>query len=368
MSFRIEVYEARHLPMAQAFNTRLRAAGANSPVMLAASPSAFLPDSPLSSEARIVVDDEGVRGGYVLQWRDFWGSGKPHRVCAFQSPVSEGIIDRKYAIVGLTMVRHALSVNPLLYTVGMGGINRPLPRMLKSLGFSQNLVPFVLRVNRPARFFSQAAHLRSSQLRRILLELVRLSGAGALGILGWQFMRAAFNYDRSVTFVPTDTLDDIADEIWLNSRDQYPLLAVRDSAMLRALYPLGQHKYRRMVVRRAGRYVGWAVLVEKQMEGNQYFGDMKVGVVADCLATPSNAAFVMQAAAEYLSELRVDVTVANFQHPAWVEGSRRAGFFVGPSNHGFTMSPSLLELLKPIPGGSTLVHLSRGDSDGLANL
>src|SRR5688572_30419087 len=118
MPLRIEVYEARHRPMAQAFNTRLREAAANSPVLLGATPSSFLPDSPLSSEARIVLDDEGVRGGYVLQWRGFWSSGKRHRVCAFQSPVSEGIIDRKYAIVGLTMVRHALSVNPLLYTVG----------------------------------------------------------------------------------------------------------------------------------------------------------------------------------------------------------------------------------------------------------
>jgi hypothetical protein len=171
-----------------------------------------------------------------------------------------------------------------------------------------------------------------------------------------------------VSFEPTDALDDVADEIWLNSRDQYPLLAIRDSATLRALYPLEESKYRRIVVRRAGRYVGWAVLVEKQMEGNKYFGNMKVGVVADCLAGPFNAGFVMQAAADYMSELGADVTVGNFQHPAWVEGSRRAGFFVGPSNHGFTMSPALLELLSAVPDGPALVHLSRGDSDGLANL
>jgi hypothetical protein len=105
------------------------------------------------------------------------------------------------------------------------------------------------------------------------------------------------------------------------------------------------------------------------MDRNKYFGDMTVGVIADCLALPSDARFVMQAAANHARELGVDVTLANFQHPAWVAASHRAGFFSGPSNHGLTLSPALLRRLNSgATEGLAGVHLTRGDSDGLVNL
>src|SRR5262245_54449660 len=125
----IEVYESRHVAMAQAFNARLRGGGADSPVVLSESPHAADSSLPVYTEARVLVDGTHIRGGYLLQWRNASIRGQQRRICALQSPVSEGIVDRKYALAGPMLLRHALTVNPLLYAVGMGGADRPLPRL-----------------------------------------------------------------------------------------------------------------------------------------------------------------------------------------------------------------------------------------------
>jgi hypothetical protein len=66
--------------MALAFNDRLLTARVESPVMLAAKPTTYFPDRPLSTEAYVAIDDGVARGGFLLQWRDFWRGGKSHRV------------------------------------------------------------------------------------------------------------------------------------------------------------------------------------------------------------------------------------------------------------------------------------------------
>src|SRR6476661_1439020 len=120
-ALRFEVYEPRHISMALAFNARMRAGGVDPRFLLQDSPPLFDPDSPLSTQAWVAADAGEIRGGYLLQWRAFSIHGEIRRVCAYQTPISEGIIDRKFAGVGALMIRHALSVNPLIYAVGMGG-------------------------------------------------------------------------------------------------------------------------------------------------------------------------------------------------------------------------------------------------------
>jgi hypothetical protein len=369
MALTVEVYETKHVPAAIDFNRRVVAGGGYPGFLLAVNPHAFNPGLLVSVEARVAVDGEFVRGGYLLQWRDFWINGTRRRVCALQSPISEGIINRHYAGIGILMVRHALSVNPRLYGVGMGGTERSLPRMLRSLGFSVGTVPFWFRVNRVGPFLRHIEHLRSSRKIRAVIDLARFTGLGWLGVRGLQLLKSPWRHDRSVQSATLDSLDTVADEIWDLSKNDYRCLGVRDSAMLSLLYPSDEPKYTRIRVYRRDRNIGWAVLVEKQMQGNKYFGDMRVGVVADCLARPGDAGLVVHEAARHLAEHGADITVANFQHPAWIDGCRRAGFFAGPSRHVLALSRTLVDDLSPVEINlAETVHISRGDSDGLANL
>jgi hypothetical protein len=368
MPLSLEVYEPRHIPAAMEFNKRLLSSGIDRAFLIAEHPARFDPSLPISSESRVVVDGENIRGGYILQWRDFWIGGEPRRVCAIQTPISEGIVDRRYAATGVHMVRHALSINPLLYAVGMGGVDSPLPRMLKAFGFTVTSVPFVFRVNQPGRFLGNIEHLRTSAFRRLALDLMRFSGLGWFGERAWHTLCSARYRDNSVRFQQVSSLDGAADEVWERSRGDYAFMAVRNASMLRLLFPSGDRRYQRIDISRGGERIGWGIVLQKTMTGNKYFGDMKIGVIADCLARPNDAPAVIQAAADYLAGTGVDMTLANFQHPAWMEGCRKAGFLTGPSNHAFTMSQKLSQL--PPNAGQLLknLHLTRSDSDGLVNL
>ena len=76
---------------------------------------------------------------------------------------------------------------------------------------------------------------------------------------------------------------------------------------------------------------------------------------------------LLRVAVDYLSARGADIIVGNFSHAAWVEASRRSGFFSGPSNYFFFVSPGggpLLEAGCPLPE----IHLTRGDCDGITHL
>src|SRR5262249_44255267 len=105
-----------------------------------------------------------------------------------------------------------------------------------------------------------------------------------------------------------------------------------------------------------------------QMNQNKYFGDMRVGSVADCFASPPNAPPVIQAAVEFLQTRGVDIVISNQMHSAWMEGIKSRGFLDGPSNFIFAASKALVEVIGPLETNKQNLHFTRGDGDGPVNL
>jgi len=368
MPLRVEVYEPRHEPEAAAFNQRIHAAGMDPGFVLPHVASRGDSGLAMFFEQRVVLDGARIRGGYLLQWRDFWVQGYRRRLCALQSPISEGIINRKYAGVGGLMIRHALSINPRIYAVGMGGVERPLPAMLKWLGFTVGTVPFVFRVNRAGSFLQEIKYLRTSPSRRMLLDFIHRTGVGWLALKAVEIGRRTYTRRSDIETDIVDSLDNVADEVWEDAHQDYSLVGVRDAEVLRLLYPANAPKFSRIAVRSRAGTIGWAVTMSSQMRENKYFGNMTVGVIADALARPRDAGAVVETAARHLAHSGVDVIVANFQHSAWIDACRASGFFRGPSNHCLALSPTLAGDLSPDAPLTASVHISRGDSDGLTNL
>ena len=145
------------------------------------------------------------------------------------------------------------------------------------------------------------------------------------------------------------------------------MIAVRDCQTLNILYPPGA-RFLRYRVTRAGRTVGWAVLLDTQMSDNKYFGNLRVGSIVDCLASPEDASAVIRAATRALEERSVDLIVTNQSHAAWCAGTRDAGFLRGPSNFPFLASRELAKLVQPLPSNMPHCHLTRGDGDGPIHL
>lgn len=368
MAIAIQPYTPELVPAVKALNSRLGAGGvAREFHFPESSVPEWLPKLPgrrLFQEYFLAVEGEAVRGGYIVKYQDFWINGEVRPVAFYRLPLSEGIVNRAYTSVAVVMLRSALARQPLMFALGMGGMQNPLPQMLKALGWTLREVPFYFRVNHPAKFLRNIAPLRQDAARRLFASIAAFSGAGWLGIKSAQRVRSkaisGFVAEQVGRFGPW------ADEVWQSCKSSYFAAAVRDSTTLNVLYE--QEKYIRLKISRQGQVLGWAVVLDTQMRENKYFGDMRLGSIADCFAAPDRAAEVIQAATNYLQERGVDLTISNQAHQAWNRALKASGYFTGPSNFIFAASKGFAEVLAPIDQKFTQLHLNRGDGDGPINL
>lgn len=317
----------------------------------------------------LALDEQSmVRGAYILKHQEFLLNGTVRRVADYHLPISEAIVDPKYNCVGLKLLADATRKQPLLFALGMGGYQQPLPRMLNAARWSIAPLPFFFRVVRPRAFFKNIAALRTTPFRRLACDLMAVTGLGRLVVQATRVIRPAARRPKSVALEKVDEFSHWADEVWRACKDQYALIAVRDKDVLNVLYPPGHKRFIRLKVVREGKPIGWAVLLVTPMSGHKQFGNMKVGTLVDCLAEPTHAISVVACAREVLESRGADLVVSNQAHAAWCEALRACGFLEGPSNFLFAASPKLASNFQPFIEKRGLFHLNRGDGDGPIHL
>ena len=57
-----------------------------------------------------------------------FGNGTQARLLNAREPLSEGIIDSKYSLLALRLLKFMQQQGPYLFALGMGGEDRPFPR------------------------------------------------------------------------------------------------------------------------------------------------------------------------------------------------------------------------------------------------
>ena len=370
MAIAIKPYTEEFIPAVKALNLRLANGGI--------SPDFHFPESNIPGwlpkvenrriyqECFLAVDGEFVRGGFIVKQQDFSLRGETRAISFYRLPVSEGIIDRAYTSVGVHMLRSALQSHSLMFALGMGGLDRPLPQMLKALGWTLTPVPFFFRVNRPARFLRNISVLRSSPMRRLGAGFAAATGVGYIAVhaVHWSRTRPA---GRRASAESISQFGSWADDLWRSCRAEYTMVGSRDSTTLNLLYG-DDPKYLRIRVHDGSETVGWAVMLDTQMQENKYFGNMRIGTIADVFAAPEWAPATIRAAATLLRRRGVDLIVSNQSHAAWCEALLSAGFLSAPTNFFFASSRALLQVLAPLPQSLGKIHLNRGDGDGPVNL
>jgi hypothetical protein len=365
----IHPFTAEHVHEVQAFNRRLAERGITfrfpeSPV------SDWLPRReglPLYQEHFVALDGGTVRGGYILKPQAFAIAGQARMIADVQLPLSEGVIDGRYAMLGMQLVKDALARQPLLFGLGMGGAEQPIARLLAILRWRVVPCPFFFQVVHPHRFLREIVHLRQRRSRRLLLDVLAWSGLGWLGFKGVHWWKASHPGGRAEAEVVPE-FSAWADRLWEQAVASYALIAVRDAVILNALYPPGHPRFIRLRVTRGGETTGWAVLLDTPMTNHKQFGKLRVGSVVDCLAAPGEEPWVIALATRHLRRRGVDLIVSNQLHRAWGEAFRRAGYLSGPSNFLFAASPALTALLAPFDSSVERIHMTRGDGDGPINL
>jgi hypothetical protein len=373
MPLAIQPYRPEHEPAVAEFNQRLRAAGEDeNMVFYKSSEPRWLPRT---AESRIyneffVATDNGpdgmkIRGGYALKTQDFlFPDGQVHSIGYYHHPLSEGIVDKAYAAVGMLLLRDAMQRAPLLYCLGMGGYDRPLPQMLIRLGWTHCPVPFFFRVLRPAKFLRQMQTLRESPARALAMDLAAFTGTGWLGstlFQGYHSLTAPAT-GKTVS-AEVQTFSDDVQELWDQAKRQCSLTAVRDCETLGRLYPPSETHLTRIEVRRDSKLIGWAVVGERRKDAK--YGGMRVGSVVDCLALPGESLPVVQAATAKLARQGFDLILTNQSHEDWGRAFKAVGYLTGPSNFLFAASKKLAELLGPFDQIRSRMHFTRADGDGL---
>ncbi len=350
------------------FNARLAHAGVS--FAFPAAPSELMQaetarDAPYQT-AYVLADGSAVRGGYILKPERMFAGGEWVSAGNYQLPLSEGIIDRKYALVGLQLIKDALAREPRLYSLGMGGTARPLPQLLSRLGWAVSEVPFLFRIEHPGAFTREIRWLRHRTRLRILLDTAYRTGTLA-GMVGFARARRRVFGPRVPATVSIDQVPELPsdiDDIFSRLRGDYGLLCDRTAAAMRRKLSPHDPKLVRLVLSRSGKPDGWIVLSLSRLSNHTQFGNMTLGCVVDGLAAAEDVDVLIAEACRRLEAGGCDLLVSNQSHPAWIAALRRQGFLRGPSNFILALSPALAAARAAV----ACAHFNRADGDGPINL
>jgi hypothetical protein len=323
---------------------------------------------PVWLESFVVAEGGDVYGGYVLKHQEFLIQGRSLELGDLQIPLSLGEIDTTKAQVSAALIFDVRRRAPCAYSLGLGSTQSQFAKLLTAAGWRHLVVPFYFNVKSANQF---ARNIRlpadSHALEKILRVLGRVRLAGAALRLQQLLAqrgkpRAALGASNHVREVAR--FDALADELFAKHSKAYTLVGDRTARALNCVYPQSEDKYIRVVVEKGGAAIGWALLLDKKMESDKYFGDMRVGLLADCFADPQDAAAVVSSVDRYLTERGVDLAISNQLHPGWCRALELAGYQRGPSNFFFYFSDDLHRQLTALPGWDQGIHLNRGDGEG----
>ena len=78
-----------------------------------------------------------------------------------QLPISEGVIDSNYKAVGRKIFEDMEERRKLVFVLGMGGFQYPLPHRLMKLGYQMYLVPFYFFITKPRAFLNDFEYINT---------------------------------------------------------------------------------------------------------------------------------------------------------------------------------------------------------------
>jgi hypothetical protein len=370
-AIRIVPYTEQERPAVLAFNARMAAESAATDFLLP-----DRPDEPLdaASEDRrialskfIAVDArQEVRGGFLILEQPALVAGRRVTVANYQSPLSEGIRNSRFGMVGMLMLKYLEQHWPFAYVVGMGSPARALPRLLTAAGWSVQPVPFLFHIVHPGRVFRELGRLRRRWFVRTAASAAAASGLAWAGVRlmharAWPTMLSA----RGLTIERIDAWGSWADDLWHRAEGEHTFAVDRDRAALDRLYPLAGSPCIGFAVRAGSRTVGWTACLNTPMRDHEHFGNLTVATVLDCVAEPESSAAVVSLVTRELAQMDADLVITNQSHERWIGAFRQAGFLHGPSNYLLAASR---QLTTGIGGAFRRVHVTRGDGDGRIHL
>lgn len=365
-----------HAAKVEAFNQRLAAAGETYHRLRMEKPFRTMlhsENSPITIEKLFCFDGDEIRGGVGVKRMMFRVNGNYEEVAFSVYPLSEGIINSAFGMVGLMIEEEILRRYRLMYGLGIESLEGLGARLKHNTGWFALPVPFHFAVCQAYPFLRNITYLRNRKRLRILLDLIAFSGIGTIGLAivkRFQQLRNRYPAVRKLTIERFDSWGDWADEIWETAQDEYSLIGDRSRAALQSLYPEGHEHLIKLRLKTSdnNRTVGWAVITASRLNNHKYFGNMIVGAIVDMLAVPGNAYSVVSAALISARRANADVIVVIHSDHRWNDAFKRAGMLPGKSKFVLSLSPQLKERLNPIEDYASRLYFTHGDGHGPTHL
>jgi hypothetical protein len=272
---------------------------------------------------------------------------------------SESVVDRRYTLVPSLLLRAALSLQPRQMTVGPAGPQEPMAKLLTALGWTSRATAMLLLVVRAAvvvrelRRLSRYPALLASGRAAAALGFAPLADIGLAGL-------RRLRHPRHLRIEEVGRFGSWSDEVWSTAQPCYGALVRRDAAALDRLYRPEDQRLIRLTVADGDRLRGWIAMTVADKFDDPDYGNLRLGVLADCLAPPEYAGALVAAGVERLVAERVDLIQVRFSHTAWLAAARRLGFVRVPATTRCFFSPALVGDVPPLSS----IHLTYGDNDG----
>jgi hypothetical protein len=352
----------------KAFNQRLAEAGESYHHLSIEPPFRTMKhsvDSPITAERLFCFEGAEIRGGVNVKRMMFRINGNFEEVAYRVYPLSEGIVNPKYGMIGLMIQKEVHQRYPLRYRLGAGKMTYD--------GSSVLPVPFHFTVLRAGSSLHNMIYLRKRKWMNIFLDLAAFSGVGAVGLQFFRlFQRLHYRYPNinNLTIERFDAWGDWADEIWEAAQDRYSLIGDRSKAALLALYPEGHEHLIKLRFANADtkRLVGWAVITASRMKNHHFFGNMVLGAIVDMLAVPEDAYSVTSGALIEARRVKADLVVVNHSDRRWNEAFKRAGMLSWKTNFFLSLSSKLAKRFNPMENYVDRLYFTRGDGHGPTSL
>jgi len=364
-TIRIETFKDQHVAAAIAFNERLCGRGVSAFLLNSAALVPQAPGEPILNHRFIAIEGDAARGGFLMvRFPGYFEQGGLMPVLNCREPVSEGIIDARYSMLALWMLKNIQQQGPYVFALGMGGEALPFPRLLRGAGWTLSQVPFLFHIVKPSRFLQEMQMLRNSPARQTAAFIAAYSGVGALG--------AAILQRRSFGSHPGDQwkIEKItkwgawADPIWERFRHLCSFSVSRDRETLDSLYPLDNERTSAFLVRHRGEPVSWTVTFNRRMRHNKYFGNLQVGSILDCVGSEAAMRPTAALVTRQLTDDGAELIVTNQSHTQWIHTFTGIGFLRFRSNYILALSKDFAGAIAKVDNGAGRMHFTRGDSDG----
>jgi len=325
----------------------------------------------ISKSSFILIENKiAVKAGYTLKCQWFKVNDKLLQIGYYYQPVSAGLFNHKYNICAVLLLNDAQKKYPNLFSLGMGGYTKPFPKLLKSLNWKLQKVPFFFKVFNPNSFLKNIQYLKNTKFKSFFIMMMLYSG------LGWLFIKfifkasSLFNYRlnkvKHLTVKEINVFNKEVDLVWENSKKFNLFTALRNCEYLKTLY--SDKRFIKLLFTKNNKIVGWSISLNTKLVKHNYFGDMKLGSIVDCLSLRGYERSIVNLTSKMLKNKGVDLIVSNQSHIFWKSAFKMNSFIHGPSNYIFASSKVLSDKLIGDKRLKDYTHLTRGDGDGPINL